>query len=68
MAMEDRARQNRLRTRSSISFPTKYRLYKLFPSIYLEQHCCVTRTLHAHTECRIQAFENKCLRKLLCSS
>ena len=58
------ARLSRLWTSSSIRFPTKYRLFKsLVVSILL--FGCETWTLHADTERRIQAFEHKCLRRLL---
>ena len=50
--------------RSSISFPTKFRLYKsLVLSVLL--YGCEAWTLTAETEKKIQAFEHKCLRKLL---
>ena len=50
--------------KSNISFWTKFKLYKsLVISILL--YGCETWTLIAETERRIQAFENKCLRKLL---
>ena len=50
--------------KSNISFQTKFKLYKsLVISILL--YGCETWTLLAETERRIQAFENKCLRKLL---
>jgi exonuclease III len=58
------ARLSRLWTSSAISFSTKYRLYKsLVVSILL--YGCETWTLLADTERRIQAFEHKCLRRLL---
>ena len=57
------ARLTRVR-KSNISFQTKFKLYKsLVISILL--YGCETWTLLAETERRIQAFENKCLRKLL---
>ena len=50
--------------RSKISFPTKHRLYKsLVLSVLL--YGCESWTLLAETERKIQAFEMKCLRKLL---
>ena len=53
--------------KSNISFQTKFKLYKsLVISILLYR--CEIWTLLAETERRIQAFENKCLRKLLCIS
>ena len=53
--------------KSNISFWTKFKLYKsLVISTLL--YGCETWTLLAETERRIQAFENKCLRKLLCIS
>ena len=49
---------------NNISFTTKYRLYQsLVVSILL--YGCETWTLLADSEKRIQAFETKCLRKLL---
>ena len=50
--------------RSKISFPTKYRLFgSLVVSILL--YGCESWTLMADTEKKVQAFENKSLRKLL---
>ena len=50
--------------KSNISFPTRYRVYRsLVISILL--YGCESWTLLAETEKRIQAFETKCLRKLL---
>ena len=50
--------------KSNISFHTKHRLYKtLVISILL--YGCESWTLYAETERKIQAFETKCLRKLL---
>ena len=50
--------------KSKISFHTKYRLYRsLVLSILL--YGCEAWTLMAETEKRIQAFEMKCLRRLL---
>ena len=50
--------------KSNISFQTKFKLYKsLVISILL--YGCETWTLLTKTERSIQAFENKCLRKLL---
>ena len=50
--------------KSNISFHTRFKLYKsLVVSILL--YGCETWTLMAETERRIQAFETKCLRKLL---
>ena len=58
------ARLNRIWKSNAISFPTKYKLFKsLVVSILL--YGCETWTLHADTERRIQAFEYKCLRRLL---
>lgn len=58
------ARLDRIWRSNSISFTNKYRLYKsLVVSILL--YGCETWTLLADTEKKIQAFENKCLRKLL---
>ena len=52
--------------KSNISFWTKLKLYKsLVISILL--YGCETWTLLTETERRIQVFENKCLRKLLCT-
>ena len=50
--------------KSNISFQTKFKLYKsLVISILL--YGCETWKLLTETKRRIQAFENKCLRKLL---
>ena len=50
--------------KSNISFQTKFKLYKsLVISILL--YGCETWTLLTETERRVQAFQNKCLRKLL---
>ena len=58
------SRLSRLWKSSNISFATKYRLYQsLVVSILL--YGCETWTLLADSERRIQAFETKCLRKLL---
>ena len=49
---------------SPISFHTKFRLYKsLVVSILL--YGCESWTLLADTEKRLQAFENKCMRRML---
>ncbi|MGL4418375.1 MAG: reverse transcriptase domain-containing protein [Plesiomonas shigelloides] len=58
------ARLDRIWRSNSISFTTKYRLYKsLVLSILL--YGCEAWTMLAEPERKIQAFENKCLRKLL---
>ena len=58
------ARLSRIWKSSNISFHTKYRLYRsLVLSILL--YGCEAWTLLAETERRIQAFEMKCLRRLL---
>ena len=58
------ARLSRIWKSNNISFQTKYRLYRsLVLSILL--YGCETWTLLAETERRIQAFEMKCLRRLL---
>ena len=58
------ARLSRIWKSNNISFYTKFRLYKsLVVSILLYR--CESRTLLADTEKRLQAFENKCMRKLL---
>ena len=50
--------------KSKISFPTKYKLFRsLVVSILL--YGCESWTLMADTEKKVQAFENKSLRKLL---
>ena len=50
--------------KSNICFQTKFKLYKsLVISILL--YGCETWTILAEAERRIQAFKNKCLRKLL---
>ena len=51
----------------TISFPTKFKLYKsLVLTILL--YGCERWTLRADLERRIQAFENKCYRRMLCIS
>ncbi|GFS00135.1 endonuclease-reverse transcriptase [Elysia marginata] len=50
--------------KSSISFKAKHKLFRSLVSSILT-YGCETWTLLADTERRIQAFENKCLRKLL---
>ncbi|GFS01436.1 endonuclease-reverse transcriptase [Elysia marginata] len=50
--------------KSSISFKAKHKLFRSLVSSILT-YGCKTWTLLADTERRIQAFENKCLRKLL---
>ena len=48
----------------NISLPTKLRLYRaLVKTIVL--YGCETWTLMAATESKLQAFENKCMRKIL---
>ena len=61
------ARLNRIWWCNTISFTNKCKLYKpLITSILL---CgCETWTLPADSEKRIEAFETKCLLKLLCIS
>ena len=50
--------------KSNISFTTKHKVYRsLVISSVL--YSCETCTLHAETERRIQAFETKCVRRLL---
>ena len=50
--------------KSNISFPVKIKLYSsLALSVFL--YGCESWTLNAEAERRIQAFENKCYRKLL---
>ena len=64
MATSAMARLNRLWNSDSLSFWVKYKLYRaLVMSIFL--YGCESWTLLAETERRIQAFENKSLRKLL---
>ena len=51
--------------KSNTSFQTKHKLYRsLVISVFL--YGCETWTLLAEAERKIKAFENKCLRKLLC--
>ena len=50
--------------KSNISFPVKHKLYKSLVTSSL-LYGCETWTLLAETERRIQAFEFKCLRRLL---
>ena len=58
------ARLSRIWRGKTISFSTKFRLYKsLVVSILL--YGCESWTLLADTEKRLQAFENKCMRKML---
>ena len=58
---------NRIWRSNTISFASKFKLYKsLVTSILL--YGCETKTLLAASEERIQAFESKSLRKLLCTS
>ena len=60
------ARLNRIWRSNTNSFASKFMLYKsLVTSILL--YGCETWTLLANSEKRIQAFETKCLRKLLIS-
>ena len=55
---------NRIWQCTNISFASKFKLYKsLVTSIVL--YGCEAWTLLADSEKRIQAFETKCLRKLL---
>ena len=63
-AMAAMARLNRIWRCNTISFASKFKLYKsLVTSILL--YDCGTWTLLASPEKRIQAFETKCLRELL---
>ena len=63
-AMAAMARLNGIWRRNTISFASKFKLYKsLVTSILFSG--CETWTLLADSEKRIQAFETKCLRKLL---
>ena len=58
------ARLNRIWSSKSIGFPTKLKLYRaLVKTIVLYR--CETWTLLAVTENKLQAFENKCMRKIL---
>ena len=64
MATAAMARLSRIWKSNKISFHTKFRLYKsLVVSILL--YGCESWTLVADTGKRLQAFENKCMRKLL---
>ena len=64
MATSAMARLSRIWKSNNISFTVKYKLYKtLVVSILL--YGCETWTLLASTERKIQAFEMKCMRKLL---
>ena len=60
------ARLNRIWWCNTISFVSKFKLYKFLVTFIL-LYCCETWTLLADSEKkkRIQAFETKCLRKLL---
>ena len=61
------ARLNRIWQWKTISFASKFKLYKsLVTSILL--YGCETWTLDADSEKRSQAFETKCMRKVLCIS
>ena len=63
-AMTAMARPNGIWQCNTISFASKFKLYKsLVTSIFL--YGCETWTLLADSEKRILAFETKCLRKLL---
>ena len=63
-AMAAMARLNRIWTSKSIGLPTKLRLYRaLVRTIVL--YGCETWTLLSATENKLQAFENKCMRKIL---
>ena len=64
MAANALARLDEIWKSKEIWFPTKFKLYKtLVLSIFL--YGCETWTLTAETTKKIQAFENKCLRRLL---
>ena len=66
-AMAAMARLNRIWRRNTIIFASKFKLYKsLVTSILL--YGCETWTLDADSEKRSQAFETKCMRKVLCIS
>ena len=66
-AMAALARLNRVWWCNTISFASKFKLYKsLVTSILL--YGCETWTLDADSEKRSQAFETKCMRKVLCIS
>ena len=63
-AMAAMARLNRIWSSKNISLPTKLKLYRaLVKTIVL--YGCETWTLLAVTENKLQAFENKCMRKIL---
>ena len=63
-AMSAMSRLDRIWKSNNVSFTTKFRLYRsLVLSVFL--YGCEAWTLYAETEKRIQAFEFKCLRKLL---
>ena len=66
-AMAAMARINGICRCNTISFASKFKLYKsLVTSILL--YGCETWTLLADSEKRVQAFETKCIWKLLCIS
>ena len=61
------ARLNRIWQCNTINFASKFKLYKPLDTSILF-HGCETWTLLDDSEKRIQGFETKCLRKLLCIS
>ena len=64
-AMAAMARRNSICQCSTISFASKFKLYKSFvTSIFL--YGCETWNLTVDSEKKIQASETKCMRKLLC--
>ena len=66
-AMAAMARLNRIWQCNTISFASKFKLYgSLVTSILL--YGCETWTLLPDFEKRIQAFETKCLKRILCIS
>ena len=63
-AMAAMARLNRIWQCNTISFASKFKLYKL-PVAFILLYGCETWTLIADSEKRNQVFETECLRKLL---
>ena len=63
-AMAEMARLNRIRRCNTISFASKFKLYK-FLVTSSRLYGCETWTLLADPENRIQAFETTCLKELL---
>ena len=59
------ARLNRIWRCNTFSFASKFKLYQSLSPSYFSLYGCKAWTLLANFEQRIQAFETKCMRKLL---